>query len=83
MIGYSSDFQKAFWSLLEVYKAALDVWEDEDKTRQFLESPHILLNQKTPLSRALESKKGHTEVLVIIGKQNSNNRKFIIGYIKT
>jgi uncharacterized protein (DUF2384 family) len=68
MIGYSSDFQKAFWVGLEVYKAALDVWKTEEATKDFMTRAHMELGLKSPLTRALESKKGLSEVLAVIGK---------------
>ena len=38
--------------LARVYATALDVWDDEEDTRQFLITPHAMLNQKRPMDVA-------------------------------
>ena len=38
--------------LARVYATALDVWGDEDDARQFLFTPHPLLNQQRPVDLA-------------------------------
>ncbi|KAF0190553.1 MAG: hypothetical protein FD165_2634 [Gammaproteobacteria bacterium] len=38
--------------LARVYATALDVWDDDDDTRQFLFAPHAMLNQKRPIDVA-------------------------------
>jgi putative toxin-antitoxin system antitoxin component (TIGR02293 family) len=68
MIGYTSQIQTLFWSMLEVYNAALDVWKTQEAAKDFLTRPHPMLDGKTPLTRCMQSKKGHTEVLSIIGR---------------
>ncbi len=38
--------------LARVYATALDVWDDDDDTRQFLFAPHAMLNQQRPIDIA-------------------------------
>lgn len=38
--------------LARVYATALDVWDDDEDTRQFLITPHAMLNQKRPMDVA-------------------------------
>ena len=38
--------------LARAYATALDVWDDEEDTRQFLITPHAMLNQKCPMDVA-------------------------------
>jgi len=38
--------------LARVYATALDIWGNEDDARQFLFTPHTLLNQKKPVDMA-------------------------------
>jgi putative toxin-antitoxin system antitoxin component (TIGR02293 family) len=68
LIGYNSDFQKVFWSLLEVYQFALEVWKTKEAAKDFLTRPHPELKMKTPIYRAIESNKGREEVMSILGK---------------
>lgn len=38
--------------LARVYATALDVWDDKADARQFLSTPHAMLNHKTPMDAA-------------------------------
>ena len=38
--------------LARVYATALDVWDDEEDTRQFLATPHAMLNRRSPMDAA-------------------------------
>ncbi len=41
-----------------VWRAALDVWQDEDAARQFLDRPHPLLEGRKPLDLVLANELG-------------------------
>ena len=54
--------------LTQIYAAALDVWGEEKKAREFLQRSHAMLDGKTPLEVALHTAAGARLVEDILGR---------------
>lgn len=51
-----------------VFERALSVWKGEEAARQFLNSPHMLLENRTPLDVATKTDEGARVVEEVLGK---------------
>lgn len=54
--------------LAKVFSFALDIYHDEDKAREFLSRPHMMLDGKPPLDIALATGPGADAVINILGR---------------
>lgn len=54
--------------LARVYSAGLSIFHDENKVRQFLSRPHMLLDNKRPLDVALTTGPGAEAVINLLGR---------------
>ena len=52
----------------KVYVFALEIYHDGDKVREFLNRPHVMLDNKPPLDVALETGPGADAVINILGR---------------
>lgn len=54
--------------LARVYSMALSIFADESKVRQFLERPHMLLDNKRPVDVTLSTGPGAEAVINVLGR---------------
>jgi putative toxin-antitoxin system antitoxin component (TIGR02293 family) len=54
--------------IAQVWSCALDVWQNDEDARAFLNRPHAMLDGRTPMGAALKTEAGARMIEDILGR---------------